>query len=93
MADGLRLSHNLAMILQTIAADHRYAYTIVSTTGLPSGSIYPALRRLEEDGLVHSEWEAQPPRKAYQLTHDGEVALETCRKRYPLLARLAGVQK
>lgn len=96
MPDGLRLSHNLAMILQTIGAGQTYAYTILAATGLPSGTIYPALRRLEEEGLLHAEWEpaadARPPRKSYRLTHAGETALEACRQRYPLLAKLAEVQ-
>ena len=98
MPDGLRLSHNLAMILQTIGAGHIYAYTILAATGLPSGTIYPALRRLEEEGFIHSLWEPQPagdtrpPRKTFQLTQAGDSALETARKRYPLLAKLAEVE-
>jgi PadR family transcriptional regulator PadR len=98
MADGLRLSHNLAMILQTIAAGHRYAYTILAATGLASGTVYPALRRLEEEGLLRAEWEpaadtAGPPRKAFRLTRAGEASLEAARQRYPLLAKLAEVKE
>ena len=92
MVDGLRLSHNMAMILQSITGGHRYAYAIVAATGLPSGTIYPALRRLEEEGFVGPEWEAQPQRKSFRLTRAGETALESCRQRYPLLAKLAKVQ-
>ncbi len=65
-------------------------------TGLPSGTVYPAMRRMEEDQLIRSRWERQeiadreqrPPRKYYQLTSTGKTALETSRKRYPLLRRL-----
>jgi PadR family transcriptional regulator PadR len=65
-------------------------------TGLPSGTVYPALRRLEQDGLIRSQWEAQsiadaglrPPRKYYKLTRSGRTTLEASQKRYPLLAKL-----
>ena len=97
MPDGLRLSHNLAMILQTIGAGQSYAYTILGATGLPSGTIYPALRRLEEEELVRAEWEspadaAGPPRKSFRLTGTGETALAAARQRYPLLTRMAEVK-
>ena len=99
MADGLRLSHTSAMILQAIGTGHVYGYTVIAVTGLPSGTVYPALRRLEGDELVRSEWEAQstadsalrPPRKYYRLTQPGEAALELSRKRYPLLSKLSPI--
>jgi DNA-binding PadR family transcriptional regulator len=65
-------------------------------TGLPSGTVYPAMRRLERDDLIRSQWEKQaiadaeqrPPRKYYKLTNTGKVTLEASRRRYPLLERL-----
>ena len=59
MADGPRLSHTSAMILQAICAGHIYGYMVMEVTGLPSGTIYPALRRMERDQLVRSQWERQ----------------------------------
>ena len=95
MADAPRLSHTTAMILQAVAAGHIYGYTVMDVTGLPSGTVYPALRRLEQDRLIQSNWEQpsaatamRPPRKYYRLTRIGETALEASRKRYPLLASL-----
>jgi DNA-binding PadR family transcriptional regulator len=96
MADGLGLSHTSAMILQAIACGHIYGYTVMGVTGLASGTVYPALRRLEGDQLIRSNRERQaiadaelrPPRKYYKLTPSGERALEAARKRYPLLAKL-----
>jgi DNA-binding PadR family transcriptional regulator len=45
---------------------------------LPSGTLYPMLARLQQEGLVDSQWEDQrpdaggrPPRKYYRLTADG----------------------
>jgi len=70
-------------------------------TGLPSGTIYPAMRRMEEDQLIRSRWERQaiadreqrPPRKYYQLTTAGRSALEAARRRYPLIERLVSTQE
>jgi PadR family transcriptional regulator, regulatory protein PadR len=101
MADAPRLSHTTAMILQAIGAGYIYGYTVMELTGLPSGTVYPALRRLERDQLIKSQRERQsiadaeqrPPRKYYKLTRSGEAALETSRQRYPLLAKLAPAEE
>lgn len=89
------------MILQAVAAGYIYGYTVMEATGLPSGTVYPALRRLERDGFIRSRWERQsiadaeqrPPRKYFKLTRSGGEALEASRKRYPLLEKLAPKEK
>jgi PadR family transcriptional regulator PadR len=91
-----RLSHTSAMILQAISAGHIYGYSVMDATGLASGTVYPALRRLEQEQLIRSQWEKQaiadaelrPPRKYFKLTPTGEAILDTSRKRYPLLAKI-----
>jgi len=91
-----KLSHTAAMILQTIHAGYKYGFSIMEMTGLPSGTVYPAMRRLERDELIRSQWERQaiadaeqrPLRKYYKLTAAGIASLEASRKRYPLLERL-----
>lgn len=96
MQSEAKLSHTAAIILQAIEAGHVYGFSVMETSGLPSGTVYPALRRLERDGLIHSRWESQaaadagqrPPRKYYRITRAGEATLRASRKRYPLLARL-----
>lgn len=96
MGGELKLSHTAAMILQAIHAGYVYGFGIMEVTGLPSGTVYPALRRLERDGLIRSQWERQaiadaelrPPRKYYKVTRSGRITLEASQKRYPLLARL-----
>ena len=101
MADGIKLSHTSAMILQAVGSGYIYGYTVMEVTGLPSGTVYPALRRLERDQLIRSQWERQsiadaaqrPPRKYYKLTRSGEAVLEASRKRYPLLAKLAPTEE
>ena len=92
-----KLSHTAAMILQAIHCGCIYGYSVMETTGLPSGTIYPALRRLDQDGLIRSQWERQsiadaeqrPPRKYYKLTASGRTTLEASHKRYPLLSKFA----
>lgn len=91
-----KLSHTAAIILQAIQAGHVYGYSVMEMSGFPSGTVYPALRRLERDGLIRSEWESQtaadaslrPPRKYYKLTRSGKATLEASQKRYPLLTKL-----
>jgi DNA-binding PadR family transcriptional regulator len=96
MAAEPKLSHTAAMILQAIDAGYIYGFSVMEVTGLPSGTVYPAMRRLERDEWIRSHWEAQsiadseqrPPRKYYKVTRAGKSTLETSQKRYPLLARL-----
>ena len=96
MAIELKLSHTAAMILKAIDGGHVYGFSVMEVTGLPSGTVYPALRRLERDSLIRSRWEKQsiadaeqrPPRKYYTLTSSGRATLEAAEKRYPLLAKL-----
>lgn len=96
MARDPRLTHITALILQAIDSGFIYGFSIMEMTGLPSGTVYPAMRRMEKDQLIRSRWERQaiadleqrPARKYYQLTAPGKTALETSRKRYPLIERL-----
>src|SRR6201996_7873348 len=91
-----KLSHTAAMILQAIHAGYIYGFSVMEMTGLPSGTVYPAMRRLERDDLIRSHWEKQsiadaeqrPPRKYYRLAAAGKSTLDASRKRYPLLERL-----
>ena len=101
MAADAKLSHTAAIILQTIGAGVGYGFSVMEMTGLPSGTVYPAMRRLERDQLIRSHWEQQsivdaeqrPPRKYYNLTSEGRSTLETSRQRYPLLARLISTEE
>lgn len=96
MPADAKLSHTAAMILQAIHAGHIYGFSVMQVTGLPSGTVYPAMRRLERDGLIASKWEQQsiadaeqrPPRKYYRLTRTGRTTLEAAWERYPLLEKM-----
>lgn len=96
MGESNKLSHTAALILQTVDQGFSYGFDIMDATGLPSGTVYPALRRMEAEGLISSQWESEkkamaeqrPVRKYYRITRSGAETLEQSQKRYPLLARL-----
>ena len=87
------LTYSTAVILQSVANGYRYGFDIIDISGMPGGTVYPALRRLEESGYLTSQWEKQslaqaesrPPRKYYVLTREGQQALAEAVKRYRLL--------
>lgn len=74
-------------LLRLLAARPTHGYELLER--LPSllgeervdvGNLYRALRALEEEGLVVSEWQAElpgPAKRTYTLTDDGRAALET----------------
>ena len=75
----MRLTHATSLILRAIAAGYRHGFEIMEASGLPSGTVYPALRRMESWGHVTSEWEdeavahgeGRPRRRLYALTETG----------------------
>jgi len=89
----IALSYAATSILLAIANGYRYGFDVMDMTGLPSGTFYPALRRLEQGGLVSSKWEKEniaqrdqrPARKYYAITRSGESSLTAAIRRYPLL--------
>lgn len=78
-----RLSITAVCVMQAIADGYQYGFDVIDQTGLPSGTVYPALSRLERDGLVKSAWESdkdahadgRPARRYYKLTAPGVKAL------------------
>ena len=84
------------LVLQAIADGTRYGFDIADQAGLLTGTVYPALRRLETLGFVRSNWESEkiarreqrPARRYYEITRAGTAALETAQKRFANLGRL-----
>lgn len=80
---------NILLAVLEPGAAHGYAIieAIRQRTGgrfdLPEGTIYPALHRLEQAGLLESRW-VEPPtgrkRRVYELTRDGSAALAARRE-------------
>ena len=84
------------LVLQAIADGTRYGFDIADRTGLLTGTVYPALRRLDTLGFVRSNWESEkiarreqrPARRYYEITPTGVTALETAQERFANLERL-----
>ena len=95
------LSHAATAVLQAVSSGHGHGFDVMAATGLASGTVYPALRRLEEAGWLRSRWEEhrvardelRPPRKYYEITESGATALATALERYRLLAHAPGERK
>ena len=54
----------------------RYGYELMEQTGIASGTLYPMLIRLSDQGYLAARWvpssrEGRPPRHAYRLTPTG----------------------
>ena len=89
-------SYTMALILQALDNGYRYGFDVMAVTGLASGTVYPALRRLEDAGYLLSKWERpgiaqqeqRPARKYYEVTRDGRAALLEARQRFRLLEQL-----
>jgi PadR family transcriptional regulator len=87
------LSYASTVILQAVSSGYLYGFDIIDITGLPGGTVYPALRRLEEAGCLTSQWEKpsiaqnepRPQRKYYELTRPGRDVLAEALKRYRLV--------
>jgi PadR family transcriptional regulator PadR len=77
-------------VLHAVASGTAYGFDVIESTGLPSGTVYPALGRLERDGYVRSRWEdaavarreKRPPRRYYRVTADGLRVLHEELARY-----------
>lgn len=76
------------IILKLLAERPMYGYELVSTLEaragqqfqIKEGTLYPVLYRLEDAGLVETQWEAAGrgvPRKYYRLTDKGQEQLRT----------------
>jgi PadR family transcriptional regulator, regulatory protein PadR len=91
------------MILQTLQWGQQHGYGIANAIRVNSGdilkvetgSLYPALHRLEKQGWIKSEWkptEAGQRAKFYRLTAAGKRQLTTERSRWDqLVGAIAGV--
>jgi DNA-binding PadR family transcriptional regulator len=73
------VSRQTQVLLAALAAQPqawRYGYDLSKETGLKSGTLYPLLMRLSDQGLLESEWRppvqtGRPARHAYRLTTAG----------------------
>ena len=77
--------HLDALVLAALEQEPAHGYAIIKRLQrrsddvfrLPEGTVYPALHRLERDGLVKSRWTSDSGRRrrVYRLTRAGGEAL------------------
>jgi PadR family transcriptional regulator PadR len=92
----MSLSYTALFVLQAVAQGYKFGFDIMDATNLPSGTVYPALRRLEATGLVESDWEenarsrkeGRPRRRYYELTKAGRQQLAEAETRYRAVSKL-----
>jgi DNA-binding PadR family transcriptional regulator len=95
------LSFAAVAVLRAVAAGRVYGFDVIDVTGLPSGTVYPALGRLERDGYVRSSWEdhatareeKRPPRRYYRVTAGGVRVLHTEIERFRALTPVPALAK
>jgi PadR family transcriptional regulator PadR len=86
----MNVTYSLALTLCALADGVTYGFDIMGATGLPSGTVYPLLRRLERHGMVVARLESEkaahddgrPARRHYRLTASGRAELARCRARF-----------
>jgi PadR family transcriptional regulator, regulatory protein PadR len=71
------MTRALAAFLET-PRGWRYGYDLMKAVDISSGTLYPLLARLIEDGWLESRWEdsefpGRPPRQLYRLTAEGRM--------------------
>ena len=92
----IRLTHATSLILRALASGSRHGFQVMQVSGLPSGTVYPALRRLENSGHLESTWEdeaaahaeGRPRRRVYALTASGHALAARADERLAEVRRL-----
>jgi transcriptional regulator len=89
--------HIDSLVLAALEIEPAHGYAIIrrlrrrsdDVFRLPEGTVYPALHRLERDGLVKSRWTAAGGRRrrVYRLTRAGEEALAVRRLEWKTFSR------
>jgi DNA-binding PadR family transcriptional regulator len=75
----------MLILLEALAAraqQWRHGYELMKETGLSSGTLYPLLMRMTDQGLVEAEWRkpeqpGRPARHVYRLTAAGVTLAQT----------------
>lgn len=97
MANDILSGQTDAILLAAVRAESAHGYEIIERLRVTSegvfdlreGTVYPALHRLERDGLLESHWSEHHGRRrrVYRLTGTGVAALEAFRLRWLAYAR------
>jgi len=83
--------HLDGLLLAIIATEPNHGYAVIEALkarsegrlDLPEGTVYPALHRLERNGLLASAWsDTGRRRRVYRLTNKGQRELGVRRRRW-----------
>lgn len=91
---GRQLGYATIAVLRAIRDGYGYGTDIMDRTGLPSGTVYPTLSRMDDRGYLRSRWEKReqadaerrPRRRYYRLTPSGSQALDSAIRQLASLA-------
>ncbi len=88
-----RQTRRLLGALSEHPGEWRYGYELSRLTGLQSGTLYPLLMRLHDEGVLAAEWRepnatGRPPRHVYRLTAAGALLAQEIAEREPTPARV-----
>jgi DNA-binding PadR family transcriptional regulator len=97
----VRLTYPTTLVLQALLQGHHHGFDIMDATALPSGTVYPILRRLEAEGCVRSQWEREgeaqkhqrPPRRYYELTSHGRTVAREAATKYRTVGEIASLAR
>jgi len=88
--------HLDGLILATLAREPLHGYAVIERLkarsggqlALPEGTVYPALHRLEADGMLASAWSTASGRRrrVYSITKRGEKELGVTRERWRMFS-------
>lgn len=96
MTRSRALSSQARAVLDALLAEPqawRYGYDLTKETRLKSGTLYPLLMRLSDQGLLEAEWReplqpGRPARHAYRLTAKGHAVANALSAPAPTVARV-----
>lgn len=88
--------HLDGLILAVVSREPVHGYAVIESLkarsggelALPEGTVYPALHRLEADGLLSSRWSVVGGRRrrVYSITKRGRTQLDESRERWRVFA-------
>lgn len=88
-----------AIVLATLSQlkEEQYGYSLMKSLSdknfeIDQGTLYPLLRRLEDQGLLVSDWrlEGARPRRYYKISPDGSKILERLQNEWTNMVHTMG---
>lgn len=98
MSESYRQELRRGLIVMAVLSqldEAQYGYSLIKQLGdkgfeVDQGTLYPLLRRLEERGLLESDWvvDDSRPRKYYRINQNGQRILEGLKTEWEMLVKV-----